>query len=144
MKLFRIGRNLRCSTGNIRKLFQPIYNSRLSQKNIFDVFYGGNGRRDIVLSYYNDGKQFPLRGRSCSAQHIPEIKQAFPSYNAFAGATLTEVLDPLALDKSLQLSASGFLSRTDARHVVDLDGERILVVANDGGGAVFSGPLGAF
>jgi hypothetical protein len=79
----------------------------------FEVFYDdfdGNGRRDIVLSYYNDGKQFPLRGRSCSAQQIPGLKESFPSYDAFAGATLAEVFDPLALDKSLQLSVASFSS----------------------------------
>jgi hypothetical protein len=89
------------------------YKYQTSPTEPFEVFYedfDGNGRRDIVLSYYNDGKQFPLRGRSCSAQQIPELKQSFPSYDAFAGATLTEVFDPLALGGALSLSASTFSS----------------------------------
>ncbi|WP_020567186.1 VCBS repeat-containing protein [Neolewinella persica] len=89
------------------------YKYQATPEEPFEVFYDdfdGNGQRDIVLSYYNDGKQFPLRGRSCSAQQIPELKESFPSYDAFAGATLTEVFDPLALDKSLQLSATTFSS----------------------------------
>ena len=30
-----------------------------------------NNSGDIVLSYYNDGEQFPLRGRQCSSDQIP-------------------------------------------------------------------------
>ena len=89
------------------------YKYQTSPAEPFEVFYDDfddNGRRDIVLSYYNDGKQFPLRGRSCSAQQIPELKQSFPSYDAFAGATLAEVFDPLALGEALKLSANTFSS----------------------------------
>jgi len=89
------------------------YKYQTSPAEPFEVFYedfDDNGKRDIVLSYYNDGKQFPLRGRSCSAQQIPELKQSFPSYDAFAGATLTEVFDPFALDGALSLSAASFSS----------------------------------
>ncbi|MEM9930036.1 MAG: FG-GAP-like repeat-containing protein, partial [Bacteroidota bacterium] len=89
------------------------YKYQASTEEPFEVFYSdfdGNGQRDIVLSYYNGGEQFPLRGRSCSAQQIPELKEAFPSYDAFAGATLTDVFDPAALEQSLQLSATTFQS----------------------------------
>jgi hypothetical protein len=87
------------------------YKYKASAEEPFEVFYDDfddNGKRDIVLSYYNDGKQFPLRGRACSAQQIPGLKEAFPSYSEFAGATMTDVFDPLALDKALQLSAFTF------------------------------------
>ena len=89
------------------------YKYQATPEEPFEVFYDdfdGNGKRDIVLSYYSDGKQFPLRGRACSAQQIPDLKQSFPTYDGFAGATLSEVFDPLALDGSLQLSASTFSS----------------------------------
>lgn len=60
----------------------------------FEVFaddFDDNGKKDIVLSYYNFGKLFPLRGRSCSSQQIPSIAVKFEDYNSFAMAELDEV-----------------------------------------------------
>ncbi|MEO9891908.1 VCBS repeat-containing protein [Aurantibacter sp.] len=79
----------------------------------FEVFYkdfDGNGNKDIVLSYYNFGERFPLRGRSCSAQQIPEIKSTFPSYTQFAAANLTEVYGVENLNPALHYQANTFAS----------------------------------
>ncbi|MFT6323546.1 MAG: hypothetical protein ACI9GM_000334 [Salibacteraceae bacterium] len=60
----------------------------------FGLFYGDlnkDGKSDIVLSYAQDGDYFPLRGRQCSSQQIPEIKQKFPSYDLFGKSKVTEV-----------------------------------------------------
>ena len=89
------------------------YKYKASPSAPFEVFYedfDGNGKRDIVLSYYNQGERFPLRGRSCSARQIPGLAEAFPTYDAFAGAELEEVFGTEALDKSLHLSATTFSS----------------------------------
>jgi len=89
------------------------YKYHASAEEPFELFYedfDNNGKRDIVLSYYNGGEQFPLRGRSCSAQQIPGLKQTFPSYDAFAGATLQEVFAPDLLNTSLRLTADNFSS----------------------------------
>jgi enediyne biosynthesis protein E4 len=69
-----------------------------------------NGTNDIVLSYYNGGVCFPLRGRSCSSQQIAGIKKDFPSYNLFSEATLDEVYGVEKLSKSLSLDAYNFAS----------------------------------
>lgn len=50
-----------------------------------------DGKNDIVLGYNQKGKNFPLRGRSCSSEQIPELKAEFPNYDLFASATLEEV-----------------------------------------------------
>ena len=79
----------------------------------FSVHYDDfdlNGKNDIVLSYYNYGTQYPLRGRSCSSQQIPEIKKKFENYNLFASASLDDVYGQLKLKKALHYKANSFES----------------------------------
>lgn len=76
---------------------------------VYSKDFDANGKNDIVLSYYDvDGKCYPLRGRSCSSQQIPEIKKKFPSYNLFSEATLTDVYDNKDLETSLRYEVRHF------------------------------------
>lgn len=89
------------------------YKYQASPEEPFEVHYDDfddDGSKDIVLSYYNNGEQFPLRGRSCSAQQIPLIADKFPSYTEFAGADLEDVFTPGALKQALHLQATTFTS----------------------------------
>lgn len=79
----------------------------------FEVFYNDfdeNGQKDIVLSYYNFGDRYPLRGRSCSAQQVPDIKYKFPTYTQFASANLFDVYDLDKLNPALHYEAKTFAS----------------------------------
>jgi hypothetical protein len=73
----------------------------------FDDF-DENGSNDIVLSYYNFGKKYPVRGRSCSSQQIPDLKQKFPTYDLFAQADMNEVYGEDNLQKALNYDAFNF------------------------------------
>ncbi|MDC1068414.1 VCBS repeat-containing protein [Candidatus Kapabacteria bacterium] len=89
------------------------YKYEASQDFPFVVYsddFDHNGQNDIVLSYYEKGICYPLRGRSCSSQQIPEIKKKFPSYNLFSEATVTDVYGKDELNKSLELKAYHFAS----------------------------------
>jgi len=89
------------------------YKYKASEKEPFAVHYtdfDGNGKSDIVLSYYNYGKQFPLRGRSCSSQQIPKIKKNFKNYDTFASASLTDVYSSDLLKGALHYEARTFKS----------------------------------
>lgn len=89
------------------------YKYKASQDYPFTVHaddFDNNGHTDIVLGYYNDGKQFPVRGRQCSSQQIPTIQEKYKSYNEFAEATLVEVYGEFGLDESLSLEARNFAS----------------------------------
>lgn len=80
------------------------YKYKTTEKEPFSVHYGdfdNNGKNDIVLSYYNYGEQYPLRGRSCSSQQIPNIKNKFKTYNDFAGSSLIDVYGSTTLNNSL-------------------------------------------
>ena len=87
------------------------YKYKASQTEPFEVHYDDfddNGFKDIVLSYYNFGSRFPLRGRACSMEQIPGLDQKFPTYDLFAKAELSEVYDPAGLAQALHLEAFMF------------------------------------
>ena len=76
------------------------YKYQTSEEETFDIFYNDfdqNNTGDIVLSYFNDGEQYPLRGRQCSSDQIPAIKTKFKDYDAFSIATLEDVYTEPAL-----------------------------------------------
>jgi hypothetical protein len=89
------------------------YKYQASEEESFDVYaydYDNNGKMDIVLGYYYDGIQYPLRGRQCSSEQIPAIKMKFEDYNSFAEATLEQVYSEGDLQASLHYQAYTFAS----------------------------------
>ncbi len=89
------------------------YKYKATEDATFDIFvndFNKDNKEDIVLSYYNDGKQYPLRGRECSSQQIPAIKTKFQDYESFAEATLEEVYSEKSLNSSLHYQVKSFAS----------------------------------
>lgn len=89
------------------------YKYKASGKETFDVFlndFDGNRTNDIVLSYYNDGEQYPVRGRECSSQQMPGIKKKFENYESYATATLVDVYDEKKLKNGIHYQVSSFKS----------------------------------
>ena len=68
-----------------------------------------NGTYDQILSYEYKGKKVPFRGRQCSSEQVPFIKDKFPSYEAFANASLQDVYGN-ELDNAVQKKATTFKS----------------------------------
>ena len=54
--------------------------------------FDNNSKMDIVLSYPEKGVYYPVRGRECSSQQLPFIKDKFPDYKSFASASVDEML----------------------------------------------------
>ena len=89
------------------------YKYQASPEETFDVYaydFDASGRLDIVLGYYDQGIQFPVRGRECSSEQIPQIGYVFKDYNSFAEATLQDIYTPQGLEASLHYQASNFAS----------------------------------
>lgn len=89
------------------------YKYQASKNEPFEVYYNdfdGNGSKDIVLSYYNFGKQYPVRGKSCSTQQVPDLSNKFDTYELFAASGLNEIYEPEKLQGGLHLIASHFES----------------------------------
>lgn len=77
---------------------------------IYTNDFDKNGSLDIVLGYHNQGELYPLRGRECTSNQMPFIKEKFPNYDSFGKANLAEVYGAENLSKSLHFSATNFES----------------------------------
>ena len=89
------------------------YKYQASENASFDIFtadFDENGKEDVVLSYFEEGVQYPVRGRSPSAQQIPAIKSKFKNSETFSLATLEDVYTKDALDKALHYQVKSFAS----------------------------------
>jgi len=89
------------------------YKSKATIKEPFEVYakdFDNNGSLDIVLSYYNEGKLYPVRGRSCTSGQNPEIAKKFPSYNQFSVADVDQVYGKKELETALHYQAKNFAS----------------------------------
>ncbi|WP_456457890.1 VCBS repeat-containing protein [Reichenbachiella sp.] len=87
------------------------YKYRASLEEPFEVYahdFDGSGSLDIVLGYQKKGIQFPLRGRECSSNQMPFIKEKFPTYDQFAKASLVEVYGEAPLQEALHYQAYNF------------------------------------
>lgn len=97
------------------------YKYQASTDEPFEVYYADfddNGTRDIVLGYYNFGELFPVRGRQCSSQQVPEIKEQFANYHSFGSSSLSDIYEvnnrsDLESYKSYNFS-SGILLNTES------------------------------
>ena len=84
----------------------------------FRIYYGdfsGAGFVDGVEAYLDHGREVPWRDLDTLSRALPWLRQKYPSYHAFAQATLADVLDGRAA-KSLNVNWSDstvFLNRGD-------------------------------
>jgi hypothetical protein len=89
------------------------YKYKANENETFDIYFSdfdGNQTKDIVLSYYNEGEKFPVRGRECSSQQMPVIKEKFKNYEAFSQATLEDVYSKNNLESALHYQIKSFAS----------------------------------
>lgn len=89
------------------------YKYKASHEAPFSVYtkdFDESGNLDIVLGYYNNGEEFPLRGRQCSSNQMPFIKKKFPTYHDFGSATIAEVYGTESLEGSVHYAATNFAS----------------------------------
>ena len=73
------------------------------------LFYGdldGNGRPHIVEAEFEGSICYPVRGRSCSSEAMPGLKEKFPTFKAFASAALQDIYDENKLENAKKLSAN--------------------------------------
>ena len=78
----------------------------------------GSGREQLVEAQYEGGKLVPLRGRSKLGYSFPWLAKKFPTYQAFAKASLADIFgeDKLAAVRKLtatELASGVFLQQKD-------------------------------
>jgi len=89
------------------------YKYKATMDEPFEVYYydfDENGAKDVVLTYYNFGIQYPLRGRQCSSEQVPMLQDKFENYDLFASANVHDVYGESTLENALHLEATNFAS----------------------------------
>ena len=85
---------------------------------LYSKDFDNNGSLDIVLSYVENDTLYPLRGKSCSTQQIPSLKEKFKDYRSFGLASLKDIYDEDSLKSSdlyeAKTFSSGLLMNTQA------------------------------
>ncbi|MBX2876627.1 MAG: VCBS repeat-containing protein [Saprospiraceae bacterium] len=76
---------------------------------VYSYDFDDNGTLDIVLSYYEHGEAFPVRGKDCSTQQIPSLSEKFTTYNEFGLSNLGDIYGE-KLGAALNLQAKTFAS----------------------------------
>lgn len=85
---------------------------KASEDKPFKVFandFDDNGTTDIVLSNPYKDKYVPVRGKECSSQQMPFIAEKFPTYDAFANASMEDIYGE-KLDSAIAYEATTFQS----------------------------------
>ncbi|WP_299557360.1 FG-GAP-like repeat-containing protein [Seonamhaeicola sp.] len=87
------------------------YKYKATAQEPFEIYakdFDDSGSLDIVLGYYDSGSLVPLRGRECSSNQMPFVKEKFKSYDLFGKATLTDVYGQENLEEALHYQATNF------------------------------------
>jgi hypothetical protein len=77
---------------------------------VFAKDFNSSGSMDIVLSYPQGSNYYPVRGKQCSSEQLPELKKKFKDYNSFAKADVKTIYSDLGLTNALELNATTFSS----------------------------------
>lgn len=77
---------------------------------LYSKDFDNNGKLDIVLGYYENDTLYPLRGKECSTQQLPGLKDLFKDYNSFGLATIEDVYGLSLLNDSELLEVKTFAS----------------------------------
>jgi hypothetical protein len=70
----------------------------------------GSGRDQLVEAQYEDGKLYPVRGRSKLAYVFPWITKKFPSYETYSHATIQDIFPADRLAKAQRYAATELAS----------------------------------
>ena len=89
------------------------YKYKATEEEPFGVYYydfDDNKSKDVVLTYYNFGIEYPLRGKQCSSQQVPTLNETFETYDLFASSDIVDVYGEDNLTSALQYDATTFSS----------------------------------
>ena len=89
------------------------YKYKASNDKPFRIYahdFDDTGTLDIVLGYYQGDDLFPLRGRQCSSEQMPFIKNKFKTYDEFGKASLVDIYGKTKLEQAISYGVKTFAS----------------------------------
>jgi enediyne biosynthesis protein E4 len=99
------------------------YKYKTSETEPFEIYandFDVNGKTDIVLSYGENGKKYPVNSFDATSRQIPAIKIRYKKYENYAQATLTDIYGEQMLNASLHYKANTF-----AHHWIENKGKGV-------------------
>lgn len=72
--------------------------------------FDSNGSVDAIISYYNEGQEYPLVQKDLLLSQLPVLKKKYVTYNSYASATIQNLLSNEQLAKSNKKEAVNFSS----------------------------------
>jgi enediyne biosynthesis protein E4 len=94
--------------------------SAASRFGMYAADFSGNRTTDIVLTQEIDGTEYPFYGLAMLGREIEPLRLRFPTFEAFARASVPEIFGPARLDEALHYRVDTFAS---------------VLIRNDGDGA---------
>jgi len=88
------------------------YKFHASKEKPFEIYtsdFDFNGTEDIILAKEYNGKQVPVRGKTCMTQQLPDLARKIPTYTDFANKDLEGIVGE-ELDNALHYRATEFRS----------------------------------
>lgn len=70
--------------------------------------FDNNGSVDPLICYFIKGKSYPMASRDEMTDQMVSLRQKFPTYAAYANATIENILSPDQLKSAKQLTANYF------------------------------------
>lgn len=77
---------------------------------IYALDYDKNGSIDPIISFFRNGKEYPVHSRDDLIKQIPQMKKKFPDYTSYAQATLSDVLTKQEQGRAYIVKAFQFAS----------------------------------
>ncbi len=68
--------------------------------------FDDNGTIDPIMTYYLDGKSYPMPSRDDLLEHLPMLKKKFTDYKSYADAQITDLFNSTELSGSITLKAN--------------------------------------
>ncbi|MBX7217027.1 MAG: VCBS repeat-containing protein [Candidatus Kapabacteria bacterium] len=92
-------------------VYSPLRPSRELPLQLYAADFDGNGSRDLLLSYFFRGSEYPVRGRTETASQLPAfIRRKYPTYTSYATATVDQIYGRANLDSAQCWRARTFVS----------------------------------
>lgn len=77
---------------------------------IYANYFDDNDSYDFALSKTYDDDIFPIRGKECSTEQTPFLKDKIATYKAFANSNIFDIYGQETIENALHLSATTFSS----------------------------------
>ena len=84
--------------------------SRQTPLSVYAGDFDGNGKMESILSYYVNGREYPVADRDMIILEVPSVKNRFDTDDKFAKAEFSQIFSRENIRNALRLTATDFES----------------------------------